>query len=177
VKTWRSNDGFLGDGSFQAGIRATELRFGKDLGTSLLTGATPERFEILKWFFVEVNDDTGYDAAADVIARAMKQVKAGVPTLGNRSAVEAQKEERNLLEDLDEVLDDQIVLAPDIPALLRNLAPRWAPYRRMTGKSLVAELAMLGVKVPRTHNRWPVDPAVIRAKLAEVSTADLDDDD
>jgi dienelactone hydrolase len=30
VKSWRSNDGFLGDGSFQAGIRAAELRMGKD---------------------------------------------------------------------------------------------------------------------------------------------------
>jgi DNA segregation ATPase FtsK/SpoIIIE, S-DNA-T family len=48
VKAWRSNDGFLGDGSFQAGIRATELRPGKDVGTSILTGATPERFEIVK---------------------------------------------------------------------------------------------------------------------------------
>ena len=34
VKTWRSNDGFLGDGSFAAGIRATELRPGRDRGTS-----------------------------------------------------------------------------------------------------------------------------------------------
>jgi S-DNA-T family DNA segregation ATPase FtsK/SpoIIIE len=30
VKSWRSNDGFLGDGSFAAGIRATELRPGRD---------------------------------------------------------------------------------------------------------------------------------------------------
>lgn len=38
VKTWQSNDGFLGSGSFQAGIRATELRPGRDRGTSLVTG-------------------------------------------------------------------------------------------------------------------------------------------
>jgi S-DNA-T family DNA segregation ATPase FtsK/SpoIIIE len=44
VKSWQSNDGFLGDGSFQAGIRA----MGKDVGTSILTGATAERFEIVK---------------------------------------------------------------------------------------------------------------------------------
>ena len=71
VKSWRSNDGFLGDGSFQAGIRATELRMGKDIGTSILTGATAERFEIVKWFYIEADDDTGYDAAADIITRAM----------------------------------------------------------------------------------------------------------
>jgi len=65
VKTWRSNDGFLGDGSFQAGIRATKLRPGKDQGTCVLTGATTERFEILKWFYIEANDDSGYDAATE----------------------------------------------------------------------------------------------------------------
>jgi DNA segregation ATPase FtsK/SpoIIIE, S-DNA-T family len=71
VKTWRSNDGFFGDGSFQAGIRATELRPGKEVGTSIVTGATPERFEIVKWFYIAVADDTGYDAATAMIARAM----------------------------------------------------------------------------------------------------------
>ncbi|MGH3415819.1 MAG: hypothetical protein ACRDSS_05090, partial [Actinocrinis sp.] len=35
VKSWQNNDGFLGDGSFQAGIRATELRMGVDRGKSL----------------------------------------------------------------------------------------------------------------------------------------------
>ena len=79
VKAWRSNDGFLGDGSFQAGIRATELRPGKDVGTSIVTGATPERFEIVKWFYIEADDDTGYDAAADVIARAMGYLDQRTP--------------------------------------------------------------------------------------------------
>ena len=78
VKSWRSNDGFLGDGSFQAGIRATELRMGKDVGTSILTGATAERFEIVKWFYIEADDDTGYDAAADIIARAMANLHPAV---------------------------------------------------------------------------------------------------
>ncbi|HEY9476627.1 MAG TPA: hypothetical protein VIS06_22610, partial [Mycobacteriales bacterium] len=82
VKTWRSNDGFLGDGSFQAGIRATELRPGKDRGTSILTGATEERFEIVRWYFIPVDDDTGWDAATDVITRAMAKVHPAVPVGG-----------------------------------------------------------------------------------------------
>ena len=65
VKTWRSNDGFLGDGSFAAGIRATELRPGRDRGTSLVTGVSDAQFELLRWYFVEVDDDTGFDAAAE----------------------------------------------------------------------------------------------------------------
>ena len=78
VKSWRSNDGFLGDGCFQAGIRATELRAGKDVGTSILTGATAERFEIVKWYYLEVDDDTGFDAATDIIARAMTNLHPAV---------------------------------------------------------------------------------------------------
>jgi S-DNA-T family DNA segregation ATPase FtsK/SpoIIIE len=84
VKSWRSNDGFLGDGSFQAGIRATELRMGKDVGTSILTGVTAERFEIVKWFYIEADDDTGYDAATDIITRAMANLHPAIagPTGG-----------------------------------------------------------------------------------------------
>ncbi|MGH3693220.1 MAG: cell division protein FtsK [Pseudonocardiaceae bacterium] len=174
VKTWRSNDGFLGDGSFQAGIRATELRAGKDRGTSVLTGATPERFEILKWFFAEVDDDTGYDAATEVIARAMQSLHPAVPTVGDRPVTAAGPVTRDLLEDLGEVLGDQLVPAADVPPLLARLAPQWAPYRRMTGKALRGELGGLGVKVASTGNRWPVDPAVVRAALARRATADLD---
>ena len=89
VKSWRSNDGFLGDGSFQAGIRATELRMGKDVGTSILTGATAERFEIVKWFYIEADDDTGYDAAADIIARAMANLHPAVATGGGAGGARA----------------------------------------------------------------------------------------
>ena len=32
---------------------------------------TRKQFELLRWYFVEVDDDTGFDAAADVIARAV----------------------------------------------------------------------------------------------------------
>lgn len=87
VKSWRSNDGFLGDGSFAAGIRATELRPGRDRGTSLVTGISDSQFELLKWYFVEVDDDTGYDAAAEMIARAMKHVAPGTPVAGSAPAL------------------------------------------------------------------------------------------
>ena len=108
VKSWRSNDGFLGDGSFQAGIRATELRMGKDVGTSILTGATEERFEIVKWFYIEADDDTGYDAAADIIARAVSAVHPAVETAsGARDDVVESEESRDLLVDLDAVLGEE----------------------------------------------------------------------
>ncbi|MCO1657364.1 cell division protein FtsK [Pseudonocardia humida] len=166
VKSWRSNDGFLGDGSFQAGIRATELRMGKDVGTSVLTGATDERFEIVKWFYIEVDDDTGYDAAADIIARAMSAVHPAVKA--QTGAAEQDDESRDLLDDLGSVLGNERVPAADVPALLRDLAPNWLPYRRLNGMRLRQVLEkQYGIKVPSTGNRYPIDPAAVRSRLAE----------
>ncbi len=171
VKSWRSNDGFLGDGSFQAGIRATELRPGKDVGTSLLTGATEERFEILKWFYIEADDDTGYDAAAEVIERAMRYFDLNTAHAPPASGAEAAREERrDILADVAEVLGGEIVPASDVPPRLRELAPGYLPYRSMSGVQLRELLAEHGVKVPSTKRRYPIDPAMIRARIAERAT-------
>ena len=156
VKTWRSNDGFLGDGSFAAGIRATELRPGRDRGTSVITGVSDAQFELLRWFFVEVDDDTGYDAAADVIARAVANVAPGTAVEG--SAPVAAIESRDLLDDLDQVVGDDRVKLADLPARLRKLAPGWGPYRAMTGAELRGILDDEGVKTGRTGNVWRARP-------------------
>lgn len=164
VKSWRDNDGFLGDGSFAAGIRATELRFNIDRGTCLVTGATAEVFEIVKTHFVEVDDDSGWDAATEVIERAMAALSPAVAATLGVPIPEAGT--RDLLADLDEALGTDVIASADVPALLRALAPDWPAYRSLSGVQLRADLADLGVKVPSTGNRWPLDPAVVRAALA-----------
>jgi S-DNA-T family DNA segregation ATPase FtsK/SpoIIIE len=175
VKAWRSNDGFLGDGSFQAGIRATELRPGKDVGTSIVTGATPERFEIVKWFYIEADDDTGYDAATDVITRALTYLDQRTPIA--ELAAGPQPAARDLLTDLVAVLGDQRVPAADVPARLRDLAPDHAPYRGLTGVKLRELLEReYGIKVASTGNRYPVDPNKIRACIARRAADGPDDE-
>jgi hypothetical protein len=179
VKSWRSNDGFLGDGSFQAGIRATELRMGKDVGTSILTGATAERFEIVKWFYIEADDDTGYDAAADIIARAMENLHPAIggPIVHDQPDPAAAAVTRDLLDDIAAVLDvarrdAPKVPAADIPARLRTLAPEWAPYRTINGPQIRRYLeAEHGIKVPTTGRRYPVDPAAIRDAIVRRDAA------
>lgn len=171
VKTWRSNDGFLGDGSFAAGIRATELRPGRDRGTSVITGVSDAQFELLRWYFIEVDDDRSYDAAAAVIARTLAQVAAGTPVAANSPAPAI--EARDLLADLAEVTRDapaRVRLA-DLPARLRKLAPAWAPYRSITGTQLAAELDDAGVRIYSTGNVPQADPADIR-RAAEGSDED-----
>jgi S-DNA-T family DNA segregation ATPase FtsK/SpoIIIE len=177
VKSWRSNDGFLGDGSFQAGIRATELRMGKDVGTSILTGATAERFEIVKWFYIEADDDTGYDAATDLIARAIANLHPANPGLGTDDQNARAPVVRDLLDDIATVLgvdraDAEKVPAADIPARLRTVAPDWAPYRTITGRDIRDYLhAEHGVKVATTGHKYPVDPAAVRDALARRAAA------
>jgi S-DNA-T family DNA segregation ATPase FtsK/SpoIIIE len=167
VKTWRSNDGFLGDGSFAAAIRATELRPGRDRGTSVITGVSDAQFELLRWYFVEVDDDTGYDAAAEVIARAMADVAPGTLTAGTVPAPAIGR--RDLLDDLDQVLGDDRVRLADVPALLRDLAPTWGPYRALTGVQLRDLLDDAGVRITTTGNVPRLDPADFRRVLAERS--------
>ncbi len=177
VKSWRSNDGFLGDGSFQAGIRATELRMGKDVGTSILTGATAERFEIVKWFYIEADDDTGYDAATDIIARAMANLHPAVAAPAGGDHEEPAPVVRDLLDDIATVLgvkrwDAEKAPAADIPARLRSLAPDWAPYRTINGLQIRRYLATEhGVKVATTGRKYPVDPAAIRDAVARRDAA------
>jgi len=175
VKTWRSNDGFLGDGCFQAGIRATELRPGRDRGTSLIIGVSDAPFELLKWYFVAVDDDTGWDAATDVIARAVANMAPGTPT-GDRLP-EVEPEQRDLLDDLDEVMPgrERVRLA-DLPARLRELAPHWEPYRRTKGTDLERDLNAARVRVLKPKNVAQLDPKDLREALARRAAESADED-
>lgn len=147
VKSWRSNDGFLGDGSFAAGIRATELRPGVDRGRSLITGVSENAFELLKWYFIEVNDDTGYDAAAEIIERAMAIVAAGTKTAESADAVVIER--RDLLDDIAGVIGSQPkMLTLDVVAGLKKLAPTY--YKKLSQAALSDGLKRAGAPTQKT---------------------------
>jgi S-DNA-T family DNA segregation ATPase FtsK/SpoIIIE len=176
AKSWRSNDGFLGDGSFAAGIRATDLRFNVDRGTMVATGASEELFEIVRTFFIKVDDDAGWDQATEIIERAMDQLDPRTPANGVRATPAEAPVKRDLLEDVAEVLGNERMNAADVPPMLRKLAPRWAPYKTLDGRSMRTQLdKKYGVKVVTTGNRHPLDPVAIREALARQSTRDLDE--
>jgi DNA segregation ATPase FtsK/SpoIIIE, S-DNA-T family len=120
---------------------------------------------LLRSYFVEVDDDTGYDAAAEVIARAMAGIAPGTPTAGTvpAPAIEA----RDLLDDLAAVLGTDRVRLADVPALLRDLAPGRGPYRTLTGVQLRDQLDDAGVRTTTTGNVLRLDPADLRRVLAE----------
>jgi len=168
-----ANDALLGSGKHRQGVRATELRPGSkqspgDRGKALTVGVVPD----CDWSMV-IGYLVDLDGVHQVAERSLRLLDAEGRQVAPTPEIEAP---RDLLEDLSEVLGDEPVRSGNVLALLMRLAPRWAPYRTMTVKSLRAELAELGIKVPSTGNTWPIDPAAVRAALAKRSTADLDDD-
>ena len=168
-----ANDALLGQGAYRGGHRATELIPGTDIGTALVKGFSGQRSEMVQAYFLSV--DNKHDQVTPIIKRSLEAIERRGIKPPNSDTPELVTAARDLLEDLDEVLNDQTIPAADIPPMLRHLAPDWFPYRGMSGKKLVIELAKRGVKVPSTGNRWPVDPVAIRRALATRSTEDLDD--
>jgi S-DNA-T family DNA segregation ATPase FtsK/SpoIIIE len=171
-----ANDALLGQGAYAAGHRATELIPGTDKGTAVVKGFTGERSEIVQVYFLDVSRTN--DQVTPIITRALAAIEAagrGLP--GAEVAAPAIEANRNLLEDIDAVMGDEPIRVADLPALLAQHAPRWAPYKSLTGKALRDQLAELGVKVPSTKNTYPVDPVTVRDALARQATADLDDED
>jgi len=140
-------------------------------------GFSGARSQMVQGYFLDV--DKTNDQVSPIITRALAAIaERGHDLPGAQPAAPARIEAaRDLLEDLDEVLGAEAVPTADVPALLARLAPHWAPYRELTGKALRDQLAALGIKVPSTGNRWPLDPVTVREALARRATADLDDDD
>jgi S-DNA-T family DNA segregation ATPase FtsK/SpoIIIE len=165
VTSWRANDGFLWDGAFKSGVRATELRAGRDIGRSITTGVSNEQFEILKWHYIFSDDDTGADDAAPVIARSMRQLAPGTSTAG---ALLQAAEVRDLLDDLAEVIDGPgRVRVADLPPMLRRLARSWGPYRALSGTQLRERLLAEGVRTTNPGNVPMLDPAELARAIAE----------
>ncbi|WAL65604.1 cell division protein FtsK [Amycolatopsis cynarae] len=173
-----ANDALLGQGAYAAGHRATELIPGTDKGTAVVKGFTGERSDIVQVYFLDVARDN--DQVTPIIERSLAAIEdagRGLPG-GDRPVREIEPgKQRDLLEDLDEVLGNDPVPAARVAPLLSALDPDWPPYQGLTGTRLCAELAMLGVKVPSSKNRYPIDPVTIREALAVAATADLDDDE
>lgn len=70
VADWHANDGLLGSGRYAAGIRATELRAHTDRGTCVTVGVTHATFELIRTYYVALEDGT--DDVTPVIQRAIR---------------------------------------------------------------------------------------------------------
>lgn len=72
-----ANDGLLGSGKYKAGIRATELVPGQDIGTAVTYGFTSKPFEIIRAHYIQRDAEKGIDEVTPVVDRAMALYEGG----------------------------------------------------------------------------------------------------
>lgn len=169
-----ANDALLGQGAYAAGHRATELIPGVDKGTALVKGFNGERSQIAQVHFLSVA--RGNDQVTPIIDRALTELRRRNKPVPGTDRARLAIEERDLLDDLDEALGPERVKLADVPALLRDLAPHWAPYRTLTAKALRQLLDAEGVPTTNTGNVRRLDPLDLREVLTRRATADLDEE-
>ena len=123
------------------------------------------QFELLRWYFIEVDDDTGFDAAADVIARAVRQGRAG--HAGRPAVPVAAIEARDLLADLAEVAGHRADPAgrPARPAARAGPGSPRVPGADRHGSCATCWRTQ-GVRVTNAGNVPRLDPADLRQALA-----------
>lgn len=66
-----ANDGLLGSGRHKAGITATTLIPGEDVGTAVTVGFTPKPFEVIRAHYVARDPEKGIDEVTPVVERAL----------------------------------------------------------------------------------------------------------
>ncbi|MDX3747469.1 zonular occludens toxin domain-containing protein [Streptomyces sp. AK08-02] len=74
-----ANDGLLGSGKYKAGIRATELVPGQDVGTAVTYGFTSKPFEVIRAHYVARDPEKGIDEVTPVVQRAMGLYEGTAP--------------------------------------------------------------------------------------------------
>ncbi|MFC9637152.1 zonular occludens toxin domain-containing protein [Streptomyces mirabilis] len=75
VGDYIANDGLLGTGKHKAGITATTLIPGEDVGTAVTVGFSSKPFEVVRCHYVARDPEKGIDEVTPVVERAMKAYK------------------------------------------------------------------------------------------------------
>ncbi|MCX4972192.1 FtsK/SpoIIIE domain-containing protein [Streptomyces sp. NBC_00620] len=72
-----ANDGLLGSGRHKAGVTATTLIPGEDVGTAVTVGFSTKPFEVVRAHYVARDPDKGVDEVTPVVVRAMGLYEGG----------------------------------------------------------------------------------------------------
>ncbi|MFE4697170.1 cell division protein FtsK [Streptomyces sp. NPDC056738] len=111
-----ANDGLLGSGRHKAGITATTLIPGEDVGTAVTVGFSSKPFEVVRAHYVARDPDKGVDEVTPVVERAMGLYEGGT------TIEEPTFQPADPLADVSAVLGDEArVLAQEV---LHRLAAR-----------------------------------------------------
>ena len=166
-----ANDGLLGSGKYKAGIRATELVPGQDVGTAVTYGFTKKPFEVIRAHYVARDPEKGIDEVTPVVQRAM-----GLYEGGGTGADEPVFEVADPLADTAAVIGDETrVLAQEV---LHRLAARnpdaygtWGPT------DLKRALEPFGAEQYKSKGVMVVARDSVQDAILERLAEDLDDPD
>ncbi|MEV6832845.1 FtsK/SpoIIIE domain-containing protein [Amycolatopsis sp. NPDC051102] len=153
----------LGDKAVDGGAAPHELRSGLDKGTLVVAGEgvplpAGQASMTVRTHFIDGDD------AATVIERAVV-IRGGARA--EPAQVEATPEVRDVLDDVAEVLAGRDLKATDVAALLRKLAPGYAPYAELTGKALKELLENEGCPVRRKDGIVTVSARYVSDAIAD----------
>lgn len=164
-----ANDGLLGSGRHKAGITATTLIPGEDVGTAVTVGFSSKPFEVVRAHYVARDPDKGIDEVTPVVERAMGLYEGGGP--GDGPAFEP----------LDPLADVAAVLG-DAPRMLtqevlhRLAERRPEAYREWGPVDLKRALEPFGAEPYKSGGKSTVARDRVQDAILERLAEDIDDE-
>ncbi len=144
-----ANDGLLGSGKHKAGVTATTLIPGEDIGTAVTVGFTNKPFEVIRSHYVARDPEKGIDEVTPVVERAM----------GLRDGVEPSSEPEH--QDADPLADVAAALGDEQRMLVQEVLHRLAErnpleYREWSPTDLKRALEPYGAEQYKSAGRMVV---------------------
>ncbi|MFI8294455.1 cell division protein FtsK [Streptomyces nigra] len=169
-----ANDGLLGSGKYKAGIRATELVPGQDVGTAVTYGFTSKPFEVIRAHYVARDPERGIDEVTPVVERALQAYKS------DDGAWEVPA-----FEPPDPLVDVNTVLGDDTRVLVQEVLHRLAEhkpdaYREWAPADLKKALEPYGAQQYKSDGRMVVARDRVQDAILERAAeraADVDDEE
>ncbi|MFD4972266.1 zonular occludens toxin domain-containing protein [Streptomyces sp. NPDC058424] len=169
VGDYIANDGLLGTGKHKAGITATTLIPGEDVGTAVTVGFNQKPFEVIRCHYVARDPEKGIDQVTPVVERAMGLYEGTGP-------VDAPTfEPADPLADVAAVLgDDPRVLTQEVLHRLAERNP--AAYREWGPADLKRALEPYGAEQYKSGGKSVVARDRVQDAIVERLAEDIDEE-
>jgi S-DNA-T family DNA segregation ATPase FtsK/SpoIIIE len=169
VGDYIANDGLLGTGKHKAGITATTLIPGEDVGTAVTVGFSRKPFEVIRCHYVARDPEKGIDEVTPVVERAMALYE------GTGPVEEPTFEPIDPLADVAAVLGDQPRMLTQ--EVLHRLAERRPDaYREWGPVELKRALEPYGAEPYKSGGKSTVARDRVHDAILERLAEDIDDE-
>lgn len=164
-----ANDGLLGSGRHKAGVTATTLIPGEDVGTAVTVGFSSKPFEVVRSHYVARDPDRGIDEVTPVVERALALYEGTGP------------EDAPTFEPVDPLADTAAVLGDEPRMLVQEVLHRLAElrpdaYREWSPADLKKALEPFDAEQYKSGGRMMVSRDRIQDAILQRLADDLDEE-